>query len=157
MSPTANPLPSKFQKLGRGLGKNAQRARTLPPPPTLLCPQTGLGFRPAWASDAGLGPALAHHYSKAPSPLPRNSIADWPPPAPEAQRGKEGGREGGWGGRDAPGACTDPGDSEGVLEPPSPLRFKWRGAGGDPAHPLEPGPPIFPRQGGGWLRTLDRP
>lgn len=46
---------------------------------------------PAWASDAGLGPALAHHYSKAPSPLPRNSIADWPPPAPE--RPSEGRRE----------------------------------------------------------------
>lgn len=119
--------------------------------------------RPAWASDRPglLTQAWVRH---SPTTIQRRllhclgtalRIGHHPHRRPSEGR-REAGR-GGWGGRDAPGACTDPGDSEGVLEPPSPLRFKWRGAGGDPAHPLEPGPPIFPRQGGGWLRTLDRP
>lgn len=162
MSPAASPLPSKFQKLGRGLIQNAQRASSLPPPPPRQVP------RPARASDARLGPALAHHYSKAPSPRPRNSNAARPPPAPGRPCGgrREAGRgpgtphpflKVGEGGtlREAAQSGTIPRSSG---APAAALRFKWGGVRGVPL-PTHPNPVLrsFPGQGRGWLRALDRP
>lgn len=124
MSPAASPLPSKFQKLGRGLIQNAQRDSSLPPPP----PPRQVP-RPARASDARLGPALAHHYSKAPSPRPRNSNAARPPPAPGRPCGgrREAGRGPGtphpflrWGRAERCGRLHRAGRFHGVLEPPPP-------------------------------------
>lgn len=126
------------------------------PPPSPYVPNL------AWTSDARLGPALAHHYSKAPSPRrPRNSNADRPPPAAERPCG--GRREAGRGPGTPPplpqvgegGTLRETARSPTIPEasgsPPRRVRFKCGGARGATTR-LNPVLRPFPGQRVGVLR-----
>lgn len=158
-----NPSPLEISKTGAGVDvRNAQRVRSLPPPPPR--PPRQVPVRPGLLTHAWVRPSptaiqrrllrgletamrLGHHprgrglAGKGGRPGGRRAL---PTPSP------------GGGGRSAAGGCTERDDPTESWRPQRRLRFKCTGVGGT-AHHLNPVLWSFPGRGRGWLGALDRP
>lgn len=138
--PAAIPRRQKFQKVGRGLGTNAQRAGSLLPPATAPPPPPPLPDLPS--------PVLAHSAPRAPSPP--HSNADRPPPARRGPCGEGGNRRSRLSAR-----CGRAGGHSGVREPPSAATFGLQGGRVRvaAAHPPRQSFHLLQGREGGWWRT----
>lgn len=145
-----NPSPLEISKTGAGVGGDAQRARSPPPP------RAAPGPAPGRAPRAGPSPPAIHRRRLSRGlACPRH--CGWATPRAEAACGAGGGARplpkwgrAGRGGSPRGAAARSSG-------PPPPLRLKCRGCGGH-CPPSSFGAALRPPPGrGGGFRTLDRP